>query len=391
MRRLARMISRTMTEPQATLDRQKSDPPALGLHVLNGGWGESIILELPDGRWGVIDCYTQDLADPASNQTLQFLRRRQVTELEFVALTHPHTDHFRGLSQIFEAMTVRQFWRYGAFSPRDLAALQVGAVVQQAASAGDADDLLHLLEITAGLRTRKRLKFKHLVDEKTLSQGVVPDGDGGGVEISIRCIAPSSNDVERYQKMLSRCFDTNRHLKETYPSLPHNMISAALVVEFGETRLVLGGDVENAGWRTILEDQGSDRLRSDAIKVSHHGSRNGYCEGLWAALCHDRNPVAVITPYLQQGLPENVAYRHIRSHTTRTVTTCLPAITFTTAPRYDLWPHLDAGIQIGIRAFFRSGFRADPGYHPGVCSFYFDAHRHHVTHDNEFSGAAGPI
>jgi beta-lactamase superfamily II metal-dependent hydrolase len=64
----------------------------LSIHVINSGVGESIVVELPNGNWGVIDCYASNLADPSSNHTLNFLRKQEVTSLEFLCLTHPHLD-----------------------------------------------------------------------------------------------------------------------------------------------------------------------------------------------------------------------------------------------------------------------------------------------------------
>jgi glyoxylase-like metal-dependent hydrolase (beta-lactamase superfamily II) len=97
---------------------------SLGVHVINAGVGESIVIECPDGQWGVIDCYARSTTDPDTNPTVRFLRERAVNRLEFVCLTHPHADHYRGLRQLLELFTVRQFWRFGAFSQADLRLLQ---------------------------------------------------------------------------------------------------------------------------------------------------------------------------------------------------------------------------------------------------------------------------
>src|SRR3954452_15190803 len=94
--------------------------PTLSLHVFGSSKGESIVLELPGGKWGVIDCYAPSLEDEASNPTLRFLKDRHVDELEFLALTHPHDDHFRGMSQLLQAFPVRLFWRFSGLSGKHL-------------------------------------------------------------------------------------------------------------------------------------------------------------------------------------------------------------------------------------------------------------------------------
>jgi hypothetical protein len=64
--------------------------PVLYLEVIGGGFkGESIIIKLPSGHWGIIDCYSPNLTDPKYHPVIQRLKQLEVTELEFVALTHP--------------------------------------------------------------------------------------------------------------------------------------------------------------------------------------------------------------------------------------------------------------------------------------------------------------
>ncbi len=33
-------------------------PDVLGIHIIGGGYGESIVLELPNGKVGVLDCFS---------------------------------------------------------------------------------------------------------------------------------------------------------------------------------------------------------------------------------------------------------------------------------------------------------------------------------------------
>ena len=105
-----------MMAHKTTIDQSES----LELHVLGAGKGESIILRCPGGGWGVIDCYALSLDDLASNPTLQFLKERGVSVLEFLCLTHPHDDHFRGMSQLLEQLEVKHFWRFAGLAGRDL-------------------------------------------------------------------------------------------------------------------------------------------------------------------------------------------------------------------------------------------------------------------------------
>src|SRR5438128_1286735 len=81
----------------------------LELHVLGGGEGESIILRCPDGHWGVIDCFNPS-TKVEDNPTVNFLVNRGVQELAFACVTHPHSDHYRGMHEVVRKFRPKRFW-----------------------------------------------------------------------------------------------------------------------------------------------------------------------------------------------------------------------------------------------------------------------------------------
>src|SRR3954452_21250288 len=81
----------------------------LGVHVIGAGYGESIVLEMPNGGVGVIDCFAPRLKATTrderlqANPTLGFLvNHLGAHSLAFLAFTHPHEDHGRGLTHLLE-------------------------------------------------------------------------------------------------------------------------------------------------------------------------------------------------------------------------------------------------------------------------------------------------
>lgn len=101
-----------------------SDIARLKIYVFGSTEGESIVLHLPNGRWGVVDSFVSSLNDPGTNPAYRLLKRENVTEIEFLCLTHPHDDHFRGMSQLLEGFTVRQFWTFMGPDPQDVSLLK---------------------------------------------------------------------------------------------------------------------------------------------------------------------------------------------------------------------------------------------------------------------------
>ena len=124
----------------------------LTIHVISSGIGESIVIGLPDKKWGVIDCYTPDITDPSKNPTIDFLRKNGVKELEFICLTHPHSDHYRGLRDLllcFKIMSKRL--------ERSSLALAKVYVVATTVSDGEYDNFRDIVLVTQSKQKAQNL------------------------------------------------------------------------------------------------------------------------------------------------------------------------------------------------------------------------------------------
>ncbi len=96
----------------------------LEIHLFGATKGESIVLRLPDGRWGVVDCYASSIDRPETNPAIRLLRERSVSELAFLCLTHAHDDHFSGMSHLIREFRPREFWSALPLDPEDFRLLQ---------------------------------------------------------------------------------------------------------------------------------------------------------------------------------------------------------------------------------------------------------------------------
>lgn len=56
----------------------------------------------------------------------------------------------------------------------------------------------------------------------------------------------------------------------------YNLASYVLRIQYGDCRIILGGDAEEETWKDIYENYSDDFLKADLLKASHHGRRSGY-------------------------------------------------------------------------------------------------------------------
>jgi beta-lactamase superfamily II metal-dependent hydrolase len=373
-----------------------SDLPPLDLHVIGAGKGESVVLRLPDGSWGVVDCYASVPDDPDTNPTAVFLRQQGVKTLDFVCLTHPHDDHFVGMARLIDEFRPREFWRFGALSPAHirtyLAYLQLRAKAAHSEELGrSAYELMCVFERAYRGAKAKTLRTARLTSRSVLRDTRVGDPEHGP-RLRVECLAPSGNQVEAYERAVLSCVESDgRRVKGRLPHSAHNRVSVVLRVTYGQTRLVLGGDLEAAGWHDVVEEHGEGGLSASAVKVSHHGSENGYCDGLWGRFAAERPPIAVVTPYYRFHLPEPEALSHIAVHAASVYTTCptTPGTPERTARRRRA-PQPQAAAPIESRLAVRHTFAARilPAAAPRACqcTFRFDPQGHCLGPEIEHPG-----
>jgi hypothetical protein len=321
------------TDAPTGLPGKAAPPRPLEIHVLNGGYGESIVVHLPDDTWGVVDVYTADLDDPHNNPTVQFLEAQGVTELEFLCLTHPHADHFRGMSHLLQRFKkIRYFWRFPGLCPDEMLVLYLHGDDEQFLDTWVTKDAAELRDVLRQVRQRRKRRGKNKLKVKHggLRKELYPEGSvtgQAGPALEIVGLAPCDDCAEAYKEKLASCFDEDGRLMENSDEqLPHNEISLGLLIRYGTTRVILGGDVERQNWQqALLEWPDRADLAAHGVKVSHHGSKTGYCKGLWAAFGAETRPVAVITPSICHRRPNPDAVTHIRKYASQILVTSAPA------------------------------------------------------------------
>jgi beta-lactamase superfamily II metal-dependent hydrolase len=348
------------------------DSSGLEIHVLGGSKGESIIIKLPDGQWGVVDCYADNAADPAHNPTVQYLRSRGVATLLFVCLTHAHDDHFLGMVKLIEEFKPAEFWRFGCLAPPHIAKLmqynklrskEVGGV-KGAELTRSMKELFDILKLSESGSKADTMRPNPLTSLKTLYP--LPRDEAKGLKIE--CLAPSGKQVERYHSAILSCIGPDEQIAKELKHSDHNEVSVVLKITYGETTVILGGDLEKAGWEEVVREYGEANLKAAAVKVSHHGSENGYCDHLWKHFTVEGKTIALIAPQHRHRLPRPDALEEISKHANKIVATCKPRMPW--ASKSAIREPLPES-RVILRTHL-SAMKVSDGAPCGQCSLWFD-------------------
>ncbi len=139
------------------------------------------------------------------------------------------------------------------------------------------------------------------------------------LRIEIRGIAPTDERSQSYKQSILTSLVKQRGTVQALPYAVHNTISIALRIRYRKATVLLGGDVEEEGWKTVLREHRPEELGSQFVKISHHGSTTGYCPGLWSVLSAGgtNKPLVALTPYKRFKLPDPIALDHIKDYASR--------------------------------------------------------------------------
>jgi competence protein ComEC len=197
----------------------------LRVTFLDVGQGDSALLETREGKAALIDAGGSigGGPDPGKHAVLPLLRARRIARLEYVVLSHPHPDHYGGLLALLDALPIGELW-------------DTGQAEAESAEHGDVARLLARAR-ERGVRVRRPHELCGKVERL------------GAARLSVLAPCPA--------------FDTTRGANDN---------SFVIRVEHGARSFLFTGDVERAG-EAELSEQPQAALRSDVLKVAHHGSR----------------------------------------------------------------------------------------------------------------------
>ncbi len=183
----------------------------LVVHYIDVGQGDAHLITTPDGGAILID------AGPgaAKDTLLSYLHSRQITEIDYMILTHPHEDHIGGADEIIRG-------------------LKVCNVIMP--------DVTHT--------SAAFLKILEAVEESEAKLITAEAGQNYAVgDASFTILAPVSDDYEAL-----------------------NNQSVVLRLDFGKSSFLFTGDAEIQSEKDMIRTFDGSEFKCDVYKAGHHGS-----------------------------------------------------------------------------------------------------------------------
>ena len=92
--------------------RKVSLAPGLNIFFINVFQGDAELIELPNGQNLLIDAGPPVARDSQFTTPIvsNFLKKRGITKIDHLVLTHPHADHYGGMEWVFDNLQVGNFY-----------------------------------------------------------------------------------------------------------------------------------------------------------------------------------------------------------------------------------------------------------------------------------------
>jgi competence protein ComEC len=220
---------------------------ALRVDVIDVGQGTSTLVRLPTGETMLVDGggVPDDSYDIGRGVLAPYLWHEGIRRLDYVVLSHDHPDHGLGLRFILRNFDVGSFWTSG---------------------------------ITGDDREGRGIHFQHEEDRRVNCH---LDEIALKRKIKIRTFPDLIKDMQIGQARI-RLLHPTRDFLEDESRGDLNELSLVLEISFGETRVILPGDIGRSVEESIIPDLDGRMLT--LLVAAHHGSRYSNSEEFLDAL-----------------------------------------------------------------------------------------------------------
>lgn len=266
------------------------------LHIFNVQQGDSLLLEFPGNKFGVIDCkYHESQNTDDDPPALAYLKTRNVDHLEFICLSHPHLDHYHGLWKICQYYSEKgRTFKYFIFP---------GISLKLIAESYDARSIRRN-ELTKLFECSQQLAINNFKQKKNLEYfrwfpfvpdfNVRPFFNMEGMDIIV--FSPAEEAVAEARTKL-----------EAGESINWNHISMAWLLSFfhKKVKILISGDTENYTWKRIFElfDNKKDgiNLKCDLVKIAHHGSKSSFSKEFFKNITYEKSEAGESSAIISTG------------------------------------------------------------------------------------------
>lgn len=254
------------------------------VHFINVGYGEAVLI-VKDNFLILVDGGTDnpdEYVAPGCIRADEYIEKSGFSKIDLLVITHLHDDHISGLVNVIKKFQVKKVW-VNVMPDVDINSIteRLFPVVSENKSG-----MLFINALKSYTEILNECRIKNITIEQICKKN-------GKVQlekdISIEIISPAlsvQNKILDLFRELSEEKDIKKAEKLFYQlDALGNKSSMAFRVKSGEIAVLLTGD-QTEGWEEAYREYGNS-LRSQILKVSHHGQIDGMPRAMLDISCPD--------------------------------------------------------------------------------------------------------
>lgn len=273
----------------------------LRIYFLEVGQGDSIIIEWNDNgnnqKYGIVD---SNLKPGNNNPTISFIKKRNIKHIEFIILSHPHTDHFSGFPSLLHyftkaSITVGVFYHTGHYNHANVKAICGKKLIHLSSVNGDINSVYSPKNTLYNLYKQiNQLYSENLIYDVQLLNFGVQDIQLNDL-FKIKILAP--NYIDEIQEYAAKAFEINEDYRPILENNPDaNLLSTVLKITSKDSYILLTSDVcKKTLNRLEIKNFSHTKKKLVLTDVPHHGSSLNHNKNFWTKRVNENKIPAVFS------------------------------------------------------------------------------------------------
>jgi len=263
----------------------------------------------------VDSCINSRTQRPVALEYLESIGVRTVEAVKLFVVTHWHNDHMRGASNVLREAKSAELFCSAALDIPEFYEL-VAASTSESSLSGQVPEFAEMFKILEERHPGARpgtFGPEWVMEDRRIYHRTV----GSGPACSVYALSPSSATMNIAHLELAPFLpEYNKPIRRPVGISP-NRLAVVLWIEFADTTVLLGSDLEESGnatmgWQAIVGSRRRPTTKAHGFKVPHHGSENAHNDAVWTDLLV-RDPMALVAPYAAgptpRPSPQDIAYQ----------------------------------------------------------------------------------
>ena len=288
------------------------EPEEFEMTLIGPGYGESVVVHLGRGAWMIVDSCVDADGVPRPVRYLEHLGVDPSEAVTLVVASHWHDDHIRGMAKVVARCSRAGFCCSAALRAEEFLAA-VGRT-ETRPNSRVSSGLREIHQVLSQLDSSRRPTWA-LADRRLHRLPVA----------EVRALSPDDSTFESFLQSVGGLLPRRGEAKRRIVDLSPNEVSVVLWARGADVAVLLGADLERAGWARVLDRESESEGAASAFKVPHHGSEDAHEPRVWQELL-TQPPVAVLAPWTRGGraLPTARDLRRLLKLTPHLYTTASP-------------------------------------------------------------------